>query len=162
MQIFKFQENVRVESIPNKGKGLMATRDSKRGETIFIVSGKICHSFSQYTVPVSAVTIIDTELGDGFCTEAYYLNHSCEPSTYLQDGAVCVASRDLQAGEEITIHYGTLGVFGDEWKREDRICICGSEKCPGTVNGYNEMTEEELMRLEPYIQDWVKEKYGNR
>lgn len=55
-----------------------------------------------------------------------FLNHSCEPSTYVV-GRSDVALRDIQPGEEITSDYLDLDT-------EDFQCKCGSKKCRGAKN----------------------------
>ena len=37
-----------------------------------------------------------------------FLNHSCEPNVGVQGQIVFVAMRDVAAGEELTLDYGTI------------------------------------------------------
>jgi hypothetical protein len=78
-----------------------------------------------YTIPRACVegTHID---------ERQFINHSCEPNSgYAFLDGVCstIAIRDIEAGEELTYHYGMLETeasltFGHE-------CMCGSKSCSG-------------------------------
>jgi D-alanine-D-alanine ligase len=58
------------------------------------------------------------------------VNHSCEPSAWLE-GLDVVARRDIAAGEEITLEYAT---FYDE-QMPPFVCRCGAPTCRGTVRG---------------------------
>ncbi len=65
--------------------------------------------------------------------DAKYANHSCDPNaeTHIQDGHIwVVASRDIEAGEEITYDYRFPLV-----DYEDMPCSCGSPKCRGWIIG---------------------------
>lgn len=61
----------------------------------------------------------------------HYINHSCVPNAFMQiisDHILFFALRDISPGEEITIDYEqTL-------HSDDKRCICGAEKCRGTIN----------------------------
>jgi uncharacterized protein len=157
MRLFISNELIEITDLPSRGRGLVAKRDIKKEEVIFAISGKVVTTQTRYTAPIAKGIIIDPVISDNLCTEVYYLNHSCDPSAYVRDGGLCVAMRDIRVGEEIAIHYGTLGIFGDEWNLDDRKCLCGAVTCTGWVRGYNELTSEEKIRFENFIQDWVKE-----
>lgn len=65
---------------------------------------------------------------------AHLINHSCEPNCYSRvlkvdstEHIVIVASRDIEAGEELTYDYR----FSSD---EDLQCNCGAATCRGTVN----------------------------
>ncbi len=54
-----------------------------------------------------------------------FMNHSCEPNMMYGDNNTIIAMRDIEAGEELTIDYGTFIVNIDQ----DFICSCGSDHC---------------------------------
>ncbi len=157
MKLFASNELVEVSNLPPRGLGLVAKRDIHKEEVIFIISGRVIQTPTRYSAPIAKGVTIDPVISDELCTEVYYLNHSCDPSAYVRDGGLCVAMRDIRAGEEVAIHYGTLGIFGDEWKPSERQCLCGAASCPGWIHGYNELSPEEKERFENFTQAWVKE-----
>jgi hypothetical protein len=59
-----------------------------------------------------------------------FLNHSCEPNVGVQGQIVFVALRDVAAGEELTIDYGTIGHAA-----EPMACRCGAAACRRTITG---------------------------
>jgi hypothetical protein len=50
-----------------------------------------------------------------------FLNYSCEPNVGVQGQIVFVAMRDVAAGEELTIDYGTI-----DHDAEPMVCHCRS------------------------------------
>ncbi len=62
---------------------------------------------------------------------ARFLNHSCAPNCEAEkdgDSIWIIASRDIQAGEEITFNYGY-----DLQDYRDYPCRCGSPDCVGYI-----------------------------
>ena len=62
---------------------------------------------------------------------ARFLNHSCAPNSEAEkdgDRIWIIASRDIQAGEEITFNYGY-----DLEDYRDYPCRCGSPNCVGYI-----------------------------
>ena len=64
---------------------------------------------------------------------ARYINHSCAPNCEAEkdeDRIWIIATRDIQAGEEITFNYGY-----DLESYTDYPCCCGSPNCVGFMVG---------------------------
>lgn len=77
------------------------------------------------------------------------MNHSCDGNMGIQDndtGAYDLyALREIKEGEELLVDYES---FEYEIKGFDH-CMCGSEKCRGSVGGFKENGAA------------IKEQYGN-
>lgn len=77
--------------------------------------------------------------GDGL---AAFINHCCDPNCEPDEikGRIwIIASRDIQAGEELTYDYNLY-----DGELDDRsVCHCGAKKCRGSM-----YAEEELARRE--------------
>jgi SET domain-containing protein len=58
-------------------------------------------------------------------TVAHYANHSCDPNLWHDGPYEVVARRDIAAGEELTIDYGTNSGAPGFWM----ACACGSGDC---------------------------------
>jgi SET domain-containing protein len=61
----------------------------------------------------------------------HYINHSCQPSSYMKvvyGHILFLALRDIEPGEEITIDYEST--LHSDRKR----CTCGARSCRGTIN----------------------------
>ena len=69
----------------------------------------------------------------GVMEDAYHVNHSCDPNTWLEDAHRLSAMRDIKKGEEITVDYA---LFDHDEERSDHWkCKCGSPNCRGEVTG---------------------------
>lgn len=60
-----------------------------------------------------------------------YMNHSCDPNCWLDSDFSMVARKDIPAGAELVVDYGTF------WSRDYCLdpCLCGSPECRGKVGG---------------------------
>jgi SET domain-containing protein len=155
-----FYKNVKVDDLTQKygfsQKGLVAQEVIKKGERIWSCNcGEKDISFTRdqlldiikkhprldyfvrsfsymidddiYAMPV---TFMEEKNND----ECAYFNHSCNPNCGYEDGALAdsvIAHRDIQPGEELTIHYGYLEtesslIFGLQ-------CKCDSINCVGRI-----------------------------
>lgn len=65
--------------------------------------------------------------------DAFQINHSCDPNTWMLDAHTLSARRDIQAGEEVTADYALWSC--DEGYRAAWRCQCGSRLCRGQVTG---------------------------
>ncbi|HEV7858522.1 MAG TPA: SET domain-containing protein-lysine N-methyltransferase [Pyrinomonadaceae bacterium] len=60
-----------------------------------------------------------------------YINHSCEPNSYVKiihGHIIFFALRDIEPGEEITLDYV------ESYHSNDKKCRCQSPACRGTIN----------------------------
>jgi SET domain-containing protein len=122
--------DVVVKKSKIEGKGVFAARDFKKGEVV------VCWDISKELSKEEAERVPDEEKRyvDFFSGKyilqsppARYVNHSCEPNTFVKD--FCdVAARDIRMGEEITADYAKCPAPG-----MDMRCSCGSKNCRGTI-----------------------------
>jgi hypothetical protein len=125
-------------SHPAKGEGLFARSDVAKGDFISEYTGEKIStaaadaSKSRYLFELDDEWTID---GSPRSNIARYINHSCEPNAEaeihglpaLSGGRILIsATRDISAGEEITIDYG--GEYFDEFIRPAG-CKCDSPQC---------------------------------
>ena len=81
-------------------------------------------------------------------TPAHFGNHSCDPSLWHTGPYSLATRRDVLAGEEATIDYGTQsGAPGFRM-----TCTCGTWSCRGVVTS-EDWRDEELQRR--YEGHWV-------
>lgn len=97
---------------PDVGDGLFAVAPIKKGEFILEYIGnriptKLAdESPSRYLFEINNRWTID---GEPLENTARYINHSCEPNVEaeIEKGHINIyATRDIEAGEELTIDYG--------------------------------------------------------
>ncbi len=84
-----------------------------------------------------------------------YLNHGCEPNSFLDFSSLCVrALRNLQAGEEIKVNYAAT-----EYEMHDSFrCNCGSSVCLRTIRGFKFLTRDQQVELKPYLAPHLRKK----
>ena len=155
---------------PNGGYGLFATRDIAEGERVVAFEGAehrlvtLSHVeahwsepdrswFDRYAWPLTDEVWVTWSADP---EEWRPVNHSCDPSSWLQ-GLDVVARRPLAAGDEITLDYATF--------YEDRMpafeCECGSSGCRGTIRGDDHLADF-VERYGDHISDYVRRKRAAR
>jgi hypothetical protein len=84
-----------------------------------------------------------------------YLNHGCEPNSFLDFSCLCVrALRDIQAGEEIKVNYAAT-----EYEMHDSFrCNCGSPVCLRIIGGFKFLTRDQQLELKPYLAPYLLKK----
>ncbi|HEY1016448.1 MAG TPA: SET domain-containing protein-lysine N-methyltransferase [Herpetosiphonaceae bacterium] len=132
-----YDPRLRVGPSPIHGRGLFAAAPFAAGETVMIWGGDL------YT----AAELRDAKLGPGWSYSQvdedrflfapasdmdYFINHSCDPNIWLEDGLRLVARRPIAAGEELRGDYAT-------WDCESASpidpCQCGVASCRRVVSG---------------------------
>lgn len=121
------------------GRGLYADAPLARGEIVSVKGG---HLVDRATRARNREAINDADLqiaddlflapltADEFESVMMFPNHSCEPNVGVQGQIVFVALRDVAAGEELTLDYGTI-----DHDAEPMACRCGAAACRGTITG---------------------------
>ncbi|MGD8495896.1 MAG: SET domain-containing methyltransferase [Gemmatimonadales bacterium] len=140
-----------VESRSN-GDGhrrLIATHPIAAGGEIVQIRGTVRTSPSRFSIQVGPRRHLD-EMGPVNAT-----NHSCAPNAFVDfshpERLVLRALRDIDAGDEITIHY-----CATEYDMAEPFeCGCGAASCVGMVRGYRHLpagaAAELELRLSPAI-----------
>ncbi len=119
------------------GKGLYARKKiparrkigSMAGE---IVSKKIAREKAKQKQSISIVELWNGKALDAsvYNNELRYINHSCQPNTYMRTFGNHVefyALRAIKPNEELTCNYGPTHHDGK------RKCNCGAENCKGFI-----------------------------
>ena len=121
------------------GRGLYAAAPLARGEVVSVKGG---HLIDRATLEQNRAVVNDADMqiaddlflaplsADEFEGVMMFLNHSCEPNVGVQGQIVFVALRDVPAGEELTLDYGTI-----DYDAEPMACRCGAAACRGTITG---------------------------
>jgi len=111
-------------------KGLFATEKIKKGEVVVAWQPKVITKDEATELPEDErehYLYPDGEKLLWMQPPERYINHSCNPNTYVV-GKSDVASRDIEAGEEITSDYVDL-------ETENFICNCGAANCKSLSEG---------------------------
>ena len=121
------------------GRGLYANTPFVGGEIVSVKGG---HLVDRATLERNKAIVNEADMqitddlflapmsADEFEGVMMFLNHSCEPNVGVQGQIVIVALRDVAAGEELTIDYGTI-----DSDAQPMVCQCGAATCRGTITG---------------------------
>jgi len=90
-----------------------------------------------------------------------YLNHSCDPSTYLRfvgNEIELVARRNVEPGDELSLDYLINNGGGSSWP-----CKCGSTRCRGlTGSSFFSLPESFQREYFPLLADWFSQQYSSQ
>lgn len=135
-----------------EGTGLFAGRAFDEGETVVVLGGTIIDDAELVRLqPQSSLAIGEgINLMQDDDDPAQYGNHSCDPNLWLADEVTLVMRTVVEAGEELTVDYGTFSVV--PWQME---CRCGAAGCRGVVTGDDwrrpDLRERYAGRFSPFI-----------
>jgi SET domain-containing protein len=130
-------ENIRLGPSPIQGQGGFATRPILNGERIIEYAGERitkAESLRRCEAENWFIFCLDDQFdldGNVDWNPARFLNHSCGPNSeaVCEEGCIwIVASRDIQAGEEITFNYSY-----DLADYDEHPCHCGAPECVGYI-----------------------------
>lgn len=140
--------------------GMYAKQNILKGEMVFIKGGHIVKRDDFYASFVinSYLPISDEYYMAAITPEEedeikLYNNHSCNPNCGMHGEITFVAMRDINAGEELTIDYAF--VDNEDYSFE---CHCGSEKCRGTITGFDWKIRELQDKYYQYFAQYLKDK----
>lgn len=152
-------QNIVVKDTGKYGKGLFASRGTKKGEVIAdfsdggIYEAENCldlpKEVADHAVQFAEHKWIDTK-GIG-----RYANHSCEPNCGIKDKFIVVAMRDIGKDEEVTWDYEMTE--DSNWRMN---CHCGSHSCRKIIGAYKNMPKSAKDKYRGFISQWLIEKYG--
>jgi hypothetical protein len=134
-------EHVAVGRSSIEGDGLFATRELPAGTVVLRLAGRLVSTAELAALIAEADADPDAAYVDTFTvyedahlvlppgTVAHYGNHRCDPSLWLVGPYEIATRRDVAAGEELTIDYGTIsGADGLQM-----TCTCASPLCRGEI-----------------------------
>jgi len=136
-------DNASVEVKPNGKLGLavFATQPISVGTTIAIFTGERYRSETALGLPAimrdHAIQVGPEEYIFGYKGLAHRICHSCDPNCGIRNLTDVFATRDIQAGEQITWDYRCSE--NSNWVLD--ICLCGSERCTGSVKNYDSLSK---------------------
>jgi SET domain-containing protein len=159
----------RVEIRPSSigGRGMIARSLIKEGEVVVIWAGIVFtraevdagRAAERSTVAIgedrylgSPVGQYDRErddLGD-------FMNHSCDPTCWMQDEVTLVARRDIRPGEELTADYAMWE--NDETDVRPWECACASPLCRKTITGRDWRLPELQARYRGHFSPFINER----
>jgi hypothetical protein len=125
--------------------GVFAKKKFKRGETIFSVKGPVMKTPTRYSFSLDIDKHIDPVREDGQFDFGHYLNHSCDPNTFIsivdeQTSSYIdiVARRDIAEDAELNFDYASL-----EYDTIAQVaCECDTRLCRGKIHGFRDLPDK--------------------
>ena len=122
------------------GRGIFASRPFHDGEAILgfggiVINADKCSAKGEregYPLQITKDAWIDTTEPGAF------VNHSCDPNSYVAEGNLLVALRDIRTHEQIMYDYSTT-MYDDSWTM---ICRCGSPRCRKVIGEFGSLPKE--------------------
>lgn len=129
---------IEIKDTENRGKGMFATEIIFSGEAVIVWGGNYVNKEKADRAKLAGKLVMQFDenlfsIEDRGASDAYFINHSCEPNVWMKDAFTLEAMRDIVPGEELTADYVLWET--DENKISKWKCQCGSPKCRHLVTG---------------------------
>lgn len=129
---------VEIRETPNRGRGLFAVEPITEGEPVIKWGGTYVSKevAQQAKAEGKLVMQFDEDLysiEDRGESDAYFINHSCEPNVWMEGTFTLVAMRGIHVGEELTSDYTLWETDQDKVSKWE--CHCGSIHCRQRITG---------------------------
>ncbi|HEX8548494.1 MAG TPA: SET domain-containing protein-lysine N-methyltransferase [Cytophagaceae bacterium] len=89
----------------------------------------------------------------------YFINHCCDPNSWMINDGDVAARRKIKAGEQVTIDYATFIINEFESSRIEN-CLCGAVTCRGALGKSDWWKMKDKYRGH-YI-SWIQDKINQR
>ena len=171
---------IEIREIVPEFKGIFATDYIERGEYIFQRWNDRClmltveeikklqpaHklTFEKYATELyENIFVGPYENEDISAMPAYFINHSCDPNTWLVSDHDVAARRSIKKGEQVTIDYATLILHEFESSKITK-CLCGETICRDKVSKDDWWLMKDIYRghFLSIIQQRINEKENRR
>ncbi len=156
--------------------GLFASEDIQEGELIFTGWNDSCTRltkqdvkklkepyktiFEKYSTEYRENLYVGPYENEDIHTQVdYFINHSCDPSTWMVNDDDVAARIVIKAGEQITIDYATFIINEFESSRIE-TCLCGAAKCRGKLGKGDWWKMRDVYR--GHYLSWIQEKIDQK
>ncbi len=153
-------------------KGIFSTQSIKKGEVVMIWGGEVVQKSIfdenkyriQSVIPINEDLYLALPVSDTSESIDEYLNHSCDPSSWLIDEVTVVARRNIKKGEEITLDSATWDSDGEWEYTEEGKCSCNSKECRKilTHNDWKRMDLQKKYKnhFSPYLEKRIQQNFS--
>ncbi|MDO8538668.1 MAG: SET domain-containing protein-lysine N-methyltransferase [archaeon] len=149
-------KKVYIAQTKNNGKGIFASKDLKKGETIFVWKGKIVDGFylpKNFTYANGADWNNWFSIGNNKyinptkSNPGRYINHSCNPNSGVKAIRKMVAIRNIKKDTQITMDYSTVEE-DQNWKMK---CFCKEKNCRKILKSVHFLPKKTFSKLKSVI-----------
>ena len=142
---------------------MFAIERIKNGESIIVFGGEYVNAEAAKQAKAREKLVMQWD-DDLFSVEdrgadpAYFINHSCDPNTWMEDAFTIMAMRDVEVGEELTVDYAL-------WEADENYvsrweCKCGSSMCRKRVTGNDWRLPELQERYKGHFTPLINKRIG--
>lgn len=149
--------NIQIRrSLHGAGFSYFAKKSFKKGDVVMQLFGKVIdHQTNHYSVQIGYNQHILPYRFTG-----KYLNHSCEPSCYIQTGKNkfprLVAKNKIGVGEEINFSYWMTEFEWNQHASENTTsCLCNTPACRNRITSYSQLSSKEKKSCKKYISTYL-------
>lgn len=157
---------VEVRSSTIEASGMFAREPIKKGEVVVIWGGTLMteQDIRAGKARKHSITAIDEGLyladwADEDDSPDNFMNHSCNPNTWMKDEVTLVARRNIKAGEELTADYA-MWESDESWVLHQE-CRCGSKLCRKIITGKDWRLEELEERYKNHFSPFINKRITN-
>ena len=146
-----------------EGRGVHAVEMIAAGEVVAVKGGHIAdgpavaglpEAIRNSAFPIAAGCFLAALTGEEYDGVLMRVNHSCEPNLGMGGNVLLVATREIAAGEELTIDYA-LFLADPGFAMQ---CRCGTAACRGVVRGTDWMRTDVRERYRGWFSWWLQQK----
>jgi hypothetical protein len=144
--------HLKIKRSKINGDGLYSTKLIKKGSRVGLIQGetvivkKFTAKLSQQSlnwIGIGRYSWINTKN-----SPFKYINHSCDPNTYILGKQTILALKNIEAGDEVTMDY-SLTEADEGWSIDQ--CTCGNSNCRKKIGPITTLSEKEFTRLKSII-----------
>lgn len=159
--MYKKHEKFYVKESKLHGKGLFASKDIKKKETIFLIKGQEVNFLitdKKYAdkIDFDIFGIAKNRWIDPKNNSWLYFNHSCNPDTGIKGRVTIVAIRDIKKDEELTFDY-SLNEADIFWNFK---CNCEGKDCRKVIKSIQFLPREVFKKNKFYIPKYYEMVYN--
>ena len=152
---------LKLKKSNTQGKGLFALERIKKGETVVIFGGQYVSSEEAQIAKKHGKAVMQWDedlytVSDSDVGLAYYVNHSCDPNTWMIDAFTLSAMTNIKPNTEISVDYSLF--LDDENYISDWKCKCESNKCRKRITGKDWKLKELQKRYKDHFSPLISKK----
>lgn len=137
----------------NNDKALILKEKVSNGEVILVIEGKETTSPTKYSIQINKNKHLDISTHPDINNKNHYwvfLNHSCNPNTFIKDRKL-IALKNINQNTELTYNYNTT-----EYEMSTPfLCRCNHEDCIKEVKGFKFLSAKQKQFIQeqtaPYL-----------
>ncbi len=155
---------IQIRETKDRGKGMFAVEKIISGEPLVIFGGEYTDAEGAKKARFNGKLVMQWDdnlfsVEDRGDDSGYFINHSCDPNTWMKDSFTIIAMRDIKVGEEVTADYVL-------WQADENYiskweCKCGSPLCRKRVTGKDWRFSELQERYNNHFSPLINKKINN-